>query len=161
MLIASTVHGAPLGNEPPETSPVFDLAITNAENTFTATVKNAVGMWSAPKFSPEVSDSRSDFPKGYIAYLQAREPYNSVNGEYELVIADRDGSNERVIFPMASQAGIQTSDFGLSATDFAWSPDARFIAIVYNGNLWIVDVQSTVSYQVTFDGGSSNPVWTR
>ena len=161
MLIASTVHGEPLGNEPPETSPVFDLAITNEENIFIATVKKAVGMWSAPKFSPEVSDTSTEFPKGYIAYLQAREPYNSINGEYELVVADRDGSNERVIFPMASQSGIQTSDFGLSATDFAWSPDARFIAIIYNGNLWVVDVQSTVSYQVTFDGGSSNPVWTR
>lgn len=160
-LIASTVHGAPLGTEPAETSPVFNLAVTSADGTFSAEVKNAVGMWSAPKFSPEVNSSNSEFSDGYIAYLQAREPYNSINGEYDLIVADRDGSNERVVFPPSSQAGIKTSDFGISATDFAWSPDSRFIAIIYQGNLWIVDIQSTVNYQVTFDGGSSNPIWTR
>lgn len=160
-LIASTVHGQPLGNEPAETSPVFNLAITNTDGSFSAEVKTAVGMWSAPKFSPEINVLNSEFSGGYIAYLQAREPYNSINGEYNLVIADRDGSNQQIVFPLESQAGIQTSDFGLSAHDFVWSPDSRFIAIIYQGNLWVVDVQSTVSYQVTFDGGSSNPMWTR
>lgn len=160
-LIASTVHGAPLGKEPAETSPVFNLTITSADGSFSADVKTAVGMWAAPKFSPEITVQNSDYSDGYIAYLQAREPYNSINGEYDLMIADRDGSNQRVVFPDEAQAGIKTSDFGLSAHDFVWSPDSRFIAVIYQGNLWIVDIQSTVSYQVTFDGGSSNPVWTR
>lgn len=160
-LIASTVHGAPLGRERAETSPVFDVNITSSDGSFSTQVKGSVGMWSAPKFSPEVSIPNSEYPEGFIAYLKAREPYNSINGEYDLVIADRDGSNEQIIFPSDSQAGIKTSDFGLSAKDFAWSPDSRFIAVVYQGDLWLVDVQSAVSYQVTFDGGSSNPVWTR
>ena len=160
-LITSTVHGAPLGNEPPETSPVFDLAITNSDGNFSTIVKGSVGMWAAPKFSPEVSIANSEFSEGYIAYLKAREPYNSINGEYDLIVADRDGSNERVLFPVEGQSGIKTSDFGLSAQDFAWSPDSRFIAIIYQGNLWVVDVESSVSYQVTFDGGSTNPIWTR
>jgi len=160
-LIASTIHGEPLGKEPADTSPVFNLGITNSDGSFSADVKTAVGMWAAPKFSPKIITQNPDYSDGYIAYLQAREPYNSINGQYNLVIADRDGSNQRVIFPAESQAGIQTSDFGLTAHDFAWSPDSRFIAIIYQGNLWIVDVQSTVSYQATFDGGSSNPVWTR
>jgi len=160
-LIASTIHGEPLGSEPAETSPVFDATITSADGSFTTQLKGAVGMWSAPKFSPEISSSNTEFSEGYIAYLKAREPYNSINGEYDLVVADRDGSNERVIFPQESQTGIKTSDFGLSAQDFVWSPDSRFIAVVYQGDLWVVDVQSSVSYQVTFDGGSSNPIWTR
>lgn len=160
-LIASTVHGLPLGKEPAETSPVFNLAVTNADGTFSADVKQAVGMWAAPKFSPEINSSNPEISDGYIAYLQAREPYNSINGEYNLMVADRDGSNQRIIFPSESQAGIKTSDFGLSAQDFVWSPDSRFIALIYQGNLWVIDVQSTVSYQVTFDGGSSNPIWTR
>lgn len=160
-LISSTVHGLPLGSEPADTSPVFNLAVTNADGTFSTSVKEGVGMWAAPKFSPEINTPNSEFPDGYIAYLQAREPYNSINGEYDLVVADRDGSNQRIIFPDSAQAGIKTSDFGLSAQDFVWSPDSRFIALIYQGNLWIVDVQSTVSYQVTFDSGSSNPIWTR
>lgn len=160
-LIASTIHGAPLGNEPAETSPVFNLAITRSDGSLSSNVINAAGMWSSPKFSPEISLPNSEFPTGHIAYLQSREPYNSINGEYNLVVADRDGSNPRVIFPHPEQSGIKTSDFGLSATDFAWSPDGRLIATIYQGNLWIVDVQSAVSFQVTFDGGSTNPVWTR
>ena len=160
-LIASTVHGQPLGNEPAETSPEFNLAVTHADGSFSTEVKIAVGMWSAPKFSPEISSPNSEFSDGYIAYLQAREPYNSINGDYDLVVADRDGSNQRIIFPSESQVGIKTSDFGLTANDFVWSPDSRFIALVYQGNLWLVDIQSLVSYQVTFDGGTTNPVWTR
>lgn len=160
-LIASTTHGTPLGREPAETSPVFNVTITNANGAFSATLINSSGMWSAPKFSPEISIPNSEFPTGYVAYLKAREAYNSINGEYDLVVADRDGSNARVIFPQAGQVGIKTSDFGITAHDFAWSPDARFIGLIYQGNLWIVDVQSGVTHQLTFDGGSTNPVWTR
>ena len=160
-LIASARHRAPLDNESAATGPVFDLAVTSADGRYSAQVKTAVGMWAAPTYSPSIASSNADLSAGYLAYLQAREPYNSLNSQYDLVVADRDGSNQRIIFPAAAQDGIQSSDFGLAASDFAWSPDARFIALVYQGNLWLVDVQSSDSHQVTFDGGASNPVWTR
>lgn len=158
-LIATTVHGAPVGNEPPETSPAFDAAVYDANGSFQATIQPASGMWSAPKFSPAVNDPNSEFPRGYLAYLKARDPYNSINGEYDLVVADRDGSNARVIFPRANQAGVTTRDFGLTPQDFTWNPTASMIAIIYQGNLWVVDVVSGAAHQLTFDGQSEHPVW--
>ena len=56
--------------------------------------------------------------------------------------------------------GIKTSDFGgLTPQNFDWSPDGRQIAIIYQGNLWVVDAETGVSHQLTFDQGSSNPIW--
>jgi hypothetical protein len=85
---------------------------------------------------------------------------NSVYGEYDLFVADRDGSNAHIIFPSDGQPGITWEDVGLTPQTYAWSPDARQIAVIYQGNLWVVDVVSLVAHQLTFDGRSQNPVWT-
>ena len=97
--IATTVHGPPIGNEPPQSSAVFNVAVTNTEGSFVGTVQETTGIWTTPKFSPPLTNTNSEFPQSYIAYLQARDPFNSISGEYDLVVADRDGSNRRVIFP--------------------------------------------------------------
>ncbi|MBC7810187.1 MAG: G5 domain-containing protein [Burkholderiales bacterium] len=152
-LIATTVHGAPVGSEPPETSPAFNIAITDTTGSFQADIVDGAGIWAAPQYSPPAS-ATSEFPVGYLAYLRAREPYNSINGEYDLVAADRDGSNSRTIFPEEGQPGIQ-------AQEFVWSPDGQQIAFIYQGNLWIIDVGSEVAHQLTLDGGASRPVWTQ
>lgn len=159
-LLATTVHGPPIGNEPPDTSPVFNVSVMDVRNTFRADVVEAAGMWSAPKFSPQVVDN-SPFPRGYLAYLRARVPYGSVSGEYDLVVADRDGSNARVVFPQAEQVGITTTLQGLTSHDYVWSPSGRQIALMYRGNLWIVDVETLVRHQLTFDAQSQYPVWSR
>lgn len=157
--LATTVHGPPLGSEPADTSPVFDVIVTDAAGSFNAKLVDSAGMWSAPRYSPQLPDPTSPFPRGYLAYLQAREPYESINGEYDLVVADRDGSNARVIFPDPEQAGIRTQDFGLTAQDFTWSPDGQHIALIYQGDLWVVDVASTVAHRLTLDGRSTHPTW--
>ena len=56
---------------------------------------------------------------------------------------------------------MRKQDLGLTPKDYAWSPDARHIAAIYRGDLWLVDVLTEEANQLTFDGGSSNPVWTR
>ena len=159
-LIASIVHGAPVGDEPAETSPVFDLTVSSADGRIKVAVRRAAGMWASPKYSPDYSSDTAEQREGYLAWLQAREPDNSGNSEYDLIVADRDGSNQRILFPAPGKAGILKRDLGLTANDFAWSPDARMIALIYQGNLWLVDVTTRATYQVSFDGASSNPVWT-
>ncbi len=154
-LILTTIHGTPFGNERPEDSPVFDIAFTASDGSFSGTMIDRAGIWSSPRFSPEVVTD-SPFPKGYIAYLRSREWEESIRGEYELVIADRDGSNARVIFPPAGQTGLRAQQF---AQDFTWSPDGRQIALIYLGNLWVVDVETSIAHQLTQDGGASKPVW--
>ena len=155
-LLVSVIHGLPHADEPAETSPIFDVSVTSADGRFRAAVQAAAGMWAAPSFSPGEGDNGEEF----LAWLQARESQNSMNSEYDLVVADRDGSNERRLFPPAGAEGIRKNDHGLTPTDYAWSPDARHIAAVYRGDMWLVDVQTAEAYQLTFDGGSSNPVWT-
>lgn len=154
-LILTTVHGDPIGSEPPEFSPVFDIAVTDPLGTFNAKIVPNAGIWAAPRYSPTISRSDSAFPSGYIAYLKARDIANSINpqAEYDLVVADRDGSNKRTVFPNPDQPGLTAPQ------DLAWSPDARQIAFIYQGNLWVVDVVSGMANQLTLDGAASRPVW--
>lgn len=159
-LLATVVHGLPQADEPAETSPIFDLRVTSADGRFAAEVQAAAGMWAAPAFSPRAGDNQGSSRDGFLAWLQAREPQNSMNSEYDLMIADRDGSNERRIFPPTGAEGMRKQDHGLTPKDYAWSPDARHIAAVYRGDLWLVDVLNAEATQLTFDGGSSHPVWT-
>ena len=156
-LLAATVHGAPTGDEPATTSPVFDVTVVAADGSFSAPVQTMAGMWAAPAFSPIAE--RGEFKEGHIAWLAAREPETSLSSQYDLMTADRDGSNERHLFPAEGAAGIERADFATNAPPFAWSPDARHIAIIYQNDLWLVDVESAAATQVTFDGASSHPVW--
>lgn len=156
-LITSTIHGPPFGNERPENSPIFNVAVAATDGSFSTNIVEQAGIWSTPRYSPEITDERSQFPTGYIAYLRAREWEESIRGEYDLVIADRDGSNARVIFPSEGQPGLRAEQF---AQDFTWSPDGSQIAVIYLGNLWVVDVETGVAFQLTQDSGASKPVWT-
>lgn len=160
-LLLSTAHGAPIGSELPESSPVFNVAAVDTEGSFVAEVIPNAGIWAAPQYSPLLSDQNTQFPKGYLAYLQAREPFSSINGEYDLVVADRDGSNSRMVFPPAGRPGLSAQQSIFQNQEFVWSPDGRQIAVIYQGNLWVVDVESMIAHQLTLDGGASNPVWTR
>ena len=136
---------------------MFDVAVVAIDGTLTANIAERTGIWSIPQYSPEVISEDSQFPIGYIAYLKARQWEDSRTGEYDLVVADRDGSNERVIFPPSTQQPGLSAQIG----ELAWSPDGQQVAFIYLGNLWIIDVESEVAHQLTVDGGASRPVWTR
>ena len=151
LMLTTTVHGPPFGGEQPENSPIFDVAVAAVDGSFRAEIARRTGMWASPRFSPFV-EHEGEFPQGYIAYFQARNPLNSVNDEYDLVVADRDNSNPRKIFPEPGRAG-------LAAQEITWSPDGRQIALIYQGNLWVVDVNSGRAQQLTVDGGASSPQW--
>jgi len=160
--LVTTIHGEPVGLETAENSPDFDLAMTEINSGTTTELVNASGIWASPTFSPfveQVNDSSN--PVGYVAWLQARDPYNSINGEYDLVLADRDGSNQRIIFPPDGQPGIIAGRSIYLNSEFTWSPDGRHIALIYEGNLWIVNIETKASHQLTLDGGVTNVVWAR
>ncbi len=159
-LLTGIVHGAPLGDEPAERSPIFDLVVASAEGLFSASMSASAGMWAAPAFSPDLSPPGAEFSRGYLSWLQAREPRNSLSSEYDLMVADRDGSNPRRLFPPPGEKGWRKRDYGSVARDYAWSPDGRFIALIHEGDLWLVDIETAAPTRVTFDGQTSNPVWT-
>ncbi len=145
-LLATTLH-VPIGNYPPETSPAFTASVVSSDGAFIARVVENSGIWSTPQFSTTDSD--------YLAYLKSRDPFNSINGEYDLYVADRDGSNARRLFPANER------DTGITAREFVWGPEGRRIALVYQGNLWMIDVETEAVHQLTLDGGASVPYWTR
>lgn len=149
--IATTTHGTPLGDETSEDSPVYDLTLLSADGTIAVDIIPQAGMWSMPQFSPtRVSESGNLV--GLVAFLKAIEPLNSVAGRYRLAVADRDGSNQRPLFPAEEEPGLLPQIV-------AWSPDARQVAAIHQGDLFIVDVSSGRTQQLSSDGLSSNPRW--
>ena len=157
----TTVHGAPVGREPAEFSPVFNVAVADAERQFQARYRYQCRYLGSTTVLTFIDTPDSQFPKGYFAYLRARDPFNSINGEYDLIVADRDGSNARILFPVEGRPGLAAQESIFQDREFAWSPDGHQIAIIYQGNLWIVDVKSGISHQLTLDGRASTPIWTR
>lgn len=154
--ILTTVHGSPVGSEPPEFSPAFNVAVVSADGALSAEIVPSAGIWASPRYSPLFAQGSGEFSSGYIAYLKARDIANSINpqAEYDLIVADRDGSNARAVFPASGQPGLTAPQA------LAWSPDARQIAFIYQGNLWVVDVVSEIAHQLTLDGAAAHPVWT-
>ncbi len=132
-------------------SPLFDLAGMAVENGPMVTIANEVGMFAYPVPSPMIGQSYR------IAYLQSREPRQSDTRPYRLGIMDRDGSNHALIFPKEDQQG-------LSPQRVIWSPatfdNGHFwIAVNYQGNLWLVDNETGDSQQVTGDGSITRIDW--
>jgi len=93
-----------------------------------------------------------------VAYLQAIFPDQSESSGYRLSIMDRDGSNQRPLFP-------EEGAVGLIPQHVLWSPGAMnsegnyAIALIYNGNIWLVDTASGIALQVTGDGLTTQVDW--
>jgi hypothetical protein len=132
-----------------EESPFFDLTAASMVNNATVRLVQQTGMFAYPSASPIRSNGRENVYQ--IAYLQAIFPSQSETSRYRVVVMDRDGSNRRVVFPSADAPGLEPQTP-------AWAPGpvagqtGDFLAVVYQGNLWLVDSGSRQAYQVTGDG---------
>ncbi len=142
-------HAQPPSLVSEEDSPFFDILATSFENDATIPIARQTGMFSYPSVSSVQSSSRER--QYQVAYLQSIFPAQSDTSRYRLVVMDRDGSNRRTIFPANDAPGLEPQTP-------AWAPDAiegqsgDFIAVVYQGNLWLVDSGNGQTYQVTGDG---------
>jgi resuscitation-promoting factor RpfB len=146
-------HGAPLGTELPEESPAFDLIALSAAGGAPIVLFEQAGMFAAPVPGP-----RTDrvFEQGYnVAFLQAIRPLESDRSKYRLMVADRDGSNLAAVFPPEGEPGLTPAE----ASAVKWSPDGAQIAVIYEGNLWIVDLAARKGQQLTGDGQVTTIDW--
>ncbi|HJS18268.1 MAG TPA: G5 domain-containing protein [Anaerolineales bacterium] len=132
-----------------EDSPFFDISVTSLENSAFVPIVERTGMFAYPSVSPVQS---SVLERQYqVAFLQAIFPEQSETSRYRVVVMDRDGSNRRTIFPGEDAPGLEPQTP-------IWAPEpiegqsGDFIAVVYQGNLWLVDSGSGEPYQVTGDG---------
>ena len=152
-------HVPPPGSSAPEESPLFDLAAVPVPGGPLLRIISQAGMFSYPMASP--SQTRGDGQQTYqVAYLQAVFPTQSETSRYRLAVMDRDGSNPRAIFPTEGSSGITPQrDWG------AWSPEPLHetgnyaIALVYQGNLWLIDTLTGQAQQVTGDGLTTRVIW--
>ncbi len=150
-LIAAVTHGEALGSEAAEDSEVFNLTAFPSAGGYSIDLIEQAGMWAAPRFSPQ------DESGGYqLAYLEAIEPLASQGSRYVLMIMDRDGSNARQLYPAEDAQGFLASD-----QSFAWSPDGRQIVMTWQRNLYLLDVETGLTQQLTTDGATSSPRWSQ
>lgn len=144
-----TSHAPPPSLVSEEDSPFFDIRAASFSNNATVNIAEDTGMFAYPSSSSLQSSSIER--KYQIAYLQAIFPEQSETSRYRVVVMDRDGSNRRTIFPAKDAPGLQPQSP-------AWAPgpiegqSGDFIAVVYQGNLWLVDSGNGQAYQVTGDG---------
>ncbi len=150
-LLATTTHGGPVASEAPEDSPVFNLTLLPARGGYSVDIAERTGMWTFPVFAPANTSGGKPIDER-VVYLRAFQPLDSARSRYQLVLADRDGSNSQVLFPPANQPGI-------ALQIVAWSPDGKQIALTYQGDLILLNIASGTTQQITQDGLSSNPVW--
>jgi len=144
-------HAPKPGLENPEESPLFDLSgIAVSSDPLgpggpLISIVPQSGMFAYPVPSPLMAND------GYsVAFLQAIFPEQSDSKRYRLAVMDRDGSNRRVVFPPADQQGLEPQQV-------VWSPEPvqdghYWIALNYQGNLWLVDAETGEAEQVTGDG---------
>jgi len=144
-----TSHAPPPSLVSEEDSPFFDINAASFSNDANVQIAEQTGMFAYPAISSIQSSSRE---RPYqVAYLQAIFPEQSETSRYRIVVMDRDGSNRRTIFPANDAPGLEPQTP-------AWAPEAisgqsgDFIAVIYQGNLWLVDSGNSQAYQVTGDG---------
>jgi len=145
-------HTPQEGSSAVEESPVFDLVAIPLTGGGVRTLAENVGMFAYPLVSP-VTPKPTGEASYQIAYLQAIFPEQSATSNYRVTLMDRDGSNQRLVFPASDSPGLEPSQgWG------AWSPEPQEgsedfpLAVIYEGNIWILDPASGSSWQVTGDG---------
>jgi resuscitation-promoting factor RpfB len=149
-------HAPPTGLVTPEESPNFDLVATSISNNVVTNLIQQTGMFAYPAISSlQQGDNGSSY---LVAFLQAVFPTQSITSHYLLDIINSDGTNLRSLFPGEGQPGIQNPIAPV------WAPHplengGDFIGIIYEGDLWLVDVTSGQSQQVTGDGQTSQLDW--
>jgi hypothetical protein len=149
-------HSAAPDGVSPEASSRFDLKAVSLSSNTSLTLATDVGMFASPTTSVRPPGAASGAYE--IAYLQAIFPEQSDVSRYRLVVMDRDGSNRRELFPEADLPGLDPQRP-------AWAPagvagqDGRWLAVVYRGNLWLVESENGGAQQITTDGLVSAADW--
>jgi hypothetical protein len=140
------------GSSTQEESPHFDLDVFFLADKTRQTLRQDVGMFAYPVISPEYEDSPS-----YLSYLQATFPSASDTSSYRLMVMDKDGSDEKSVFPREGSEGMLPQVVQWQPSGVL-SPDP-LIAVVYLGNIWLVDVNSGNLQQITGDGLTEKITW--
>lgn len=154
--IFAVTHAPPPALVNPEESPNFDLSALSLDSDANVRLAQQSGMFAYPAAS---SARQIGAEHSYrVAYLQSLSPGQSGTSGYRLVIMDRDGSNRDTVFPDPGSPGLepQTPVWAPLALS---SEEGDFVAMLYQGNLWLIDAATGKAHQVTGDGLIQKIVW--
>ena len=149
-VLYAVLHGLPWVTDGDEADPRFHVVAYVPELGQAFVLAEDVGMFAYPTPSPW--QTAADGSQTYqVAYLQALTPRQSELSRYRLMVMDRDGSNPRALFP--SDEGL-----GLEPQQVHWSPapmpdsNRWALAVLYEGNLYLVDAATGEAQPMTGDG---------
>jgi hypothetical protein len=144
-ILFTGTHASKSGMTSNEASPIFDMSAILVDNNQTIDMVAQAGMFAYPSASPMLPGNRF-----WLAYLQAIFPDRSDTSRYHLVISQRDGSNRNVVFPPEGSPGLEPQQVIWSPMPADGSP--MWVAVHYQGNLWLIDPVSGQTQQITGDG---------
>jgi len=142
-------HAPPPNLVNAEESPFFDLTAASTANKATMRLIQQAGMFAYPAASPLRPNGEEDAYQ--VAFLQAIFPEQSETSRYRVVVMDRDGSNQRVVFPPPDASGLEPQ-IPVWAPQLIEGQSGDFLLLIYQGNLWLVDSVSGQTFQATGDG---------
>lgn len=146
-----------VNHRPPGESLTFDLVAIDLALGELVTLRQNVGMFAHPVMSP-VKDLPTGEKAYQVAYLQAIFPDQSETSRYRLSLMDRDGSNNRILFPTEGMGGLEPQEV-------VWSPRVMpesghyAIALIYENNLWLIDSETGEARQITGDSLTTRIDW--
>lgn len=155
-MLYTVEHTAAPGGTSIEQSPDFALTAVFLEGGAPLPFVPQTGMFAYPVASPLRGLSSGE--QAYdLAFLQAIFPNQSDSSRYRLVVMDRDGSNQRVLFPAEGAPGLDPQQLLWSpqpsgGNDLDPSGQGYWLAFLYQGNLWLVQSKTGELRQLTGDG---------
>lgn len=151
-VLYSITHTPMPGLSSDEISPLFDLSAHIPEDELAFSLAAQTGMFANPVCSPFQTKNRYS-----LAFLQSIFPEQSESSRYRLVIVEQDGSNPRTIFPPDGSPGLEPQRivWGKTANDQA----PVWLAVIYQGNLWLIQSETGQSQQITGDGSIARVDW--
>ena len=151
-IIYTVTHPTKSGLSSVESSPVFNLSAIAVDKSIAVDLASQSGMFAYPSTSPMLPTKRF-----WLASLQAIFPDRSDTSRYRLVIEQRDGSNRRIVFPPEGSPGLEPQEVVWSPLPADSSP--LWLALIYQGNLYLLDPATGQVQQITGDGLISRIDW--
>jgi hypothetical protein len=146
-----------VSHDPPEDSQLFDLTAVPLSGGAPLQLSQEAGMFAYPVASPVMSQV-NEGSSYRVAYLRATFPRQSESSPYRLVIMDRDGSNENVLFPPPGEPGLEPQQVVWSPSPLSANGD-HAVALLRQGNLWLVNARTGEAWQITGDGLTRKLSW--
>jgi resuscitation-promoting factor RpfB len=150
-ILYTETHAPKTGFSSEEQSPLFNLSALILHRSEPVTLISQTGMFAYPSPSPLIDSKRFS-----VAYLQAIFPESSDTSRYRLWMMAQDGANQTSIFPPEGSTGLDPQPI-------IWSPredsGIQYLAITYQGNLWLIDPVNNKSQQITGDGTIKRVDW--